>query len=331
MTQETRDALLKAQLRYELDRFRGDAFDRMIDEVVSATFDWLDSVTVNDVVTPEQIVGVIDRYTTLFRTGGGIMELAGELAQRVVTSPLSEKTQVRAIISDGWLDDLVDELVALDGPRRELIHRVVGSSAYATMVAHALRQALVGFLFPEEPGVGISRLTSLLKGAIPDIEARLASSVTHFLGKRAEALSMSSEASLLGLLDEPWIRRTVDEIWASLAPMRLSELFGLLGAQHIEDFVVLVHEFWLQFRKTEFFSGIVRELVVHIFDKYGDESVRSLIEDMGVSREMVAGELRLFGRRVVEKALTSGFLEALLRAHIAPFYDSEDLRRLLRA
>jgi citrate lyase gamma subunit len=104
--------------------------------------------------------------------------------------------------------------------------------------------------------------------------------------------------------------------------MPLSQAFELIGEQDLEDFVVLVHEFWLRYRRSDFFRNISREMLDHFFDKYGQEPLASVIEDMGVTEAMVAEELIGLLRPILERAVQSGALERLLRARLQAFYGS---------
>jgi hypothetical protein len=105
--------------------------------------------------------------------------------------------------------------------------------------------------------------------------------------------------------------------------MRLAEAFAVMGEQDIEDFVILIFEFWQRYRKTDFFQRISSEMVDHFFRKYGEETLSSLIEDMGVSEAMVSTELMGFLRPVLANATASGALEHYLRQRLEAFYLSE--------
>ena len=95
--------------------------------------------------------------------------------------------------------------------------------------------------------------------------------------------------------------------------------------------MVLVYEFWLKFRKTPYFQAVYAEVVQQLFVKYGDESVFSVIEDMGISEAMIAGELSNFLVPIFEQAYSTGFMEQQLRAHFEPFYRSPALSALLQS
>jgi hypothetical protein len=120
-----------------------------------------------------------------------------------------------------------------------------------------------------------------------------------------------------------------DEIWDEIAAKPLSVAVEIFTPQDLEDFVVLGYEFWLKFRKTRYFRAISTEVVDRLFVKYGDESVHSVVSDMGITEEMIAEELRSFLPPLIDHARRGGFLEQRIRARLEPFYRSEAVATLL--
>ena len=98
------EALLDAHVAYESARLRGDALAALIDERVAAAFEWLEEVSLNDVMTPERIIGVIQRYAIDLRsmTGGrGIFtmsfdhydEVPAHLADKIIAEQKRAKEE----------------------------------------------------------------------------------------------------------------------------------------------------------------------------------------------------------------------------------------------
>jgi hypothetical protein len=131
------------------------------------------------------------------------------------------------------------------------------------------------------------------------------------------------EQRLLQVLSPARVRSLLDEVWDSVAAMPLSEAFAFIGENDLQDFVILVYEVWLRYRKTEFFRGISAEMVDHFFRKYGQETLSSLVADMGVTQAMVGDELLGFLQPLMQHALRSGALEQVLRARLLDFYGSD--------
>jgi hypothetical protein len=72
-------------------------------------------------------------------------------------------------------------------------------------------------------------------------------------------------------------------------------------------------------------------VVDRFFSKYGEESVVALIEDMGVTEQMVTHELQTFVTPVFEHADRTGFVEQQIRARLEAFYGTSAVADLLAA
>lgn len=333
---KTASALLEAQVEYELDALTGESFERLVDAEVSELFGWFAEVSLNDVATRERVVSVIDRRAIELRISGGITELMGEMANKVFTSERNEDVRLEDIVPSRSFEEIVDKVVSLEQARGELIRRATQSGAYRTLIHSVLQRSVLDFVFPSNETTSARLRSSLarlgrdaVRRVVPALELRIASLVSRYLEENADRIAREGEKQLLLALDQNTLRRAAAELWEELAPMRLSELFAQIEGYDLEDFVVFGYEFWLKYRKTEYFRGIVHELVGHFFDKYGDESLLSLIEDMGVTQEMVTTDVRAFAGPVLAHARATGFLERRIRAHLEPFYASEQVAALV--
>jgi len=329
------DALLTAHVRYDLSRLRGDALATLIDERVAAVFAWLENVKFNQVVTREQIVGVVKRYAIELRVSGGITELAGEMANVVFSSPASNSTRFGDMVEPLSYEEFADKIAALEGVQRELVRYVTQSAAFGTLASRVLSRVVVDLLLrTDNPERGLRLKTLVLaigQKVLPGFERRLGAVLSRYIERHANRFTRDGEEHLLQAVDREWVRQMADEIWDTISKKPLAEAATVFTTQDLEDFVVLSYEFWLKFRKTPYFLAITTEVVHHLFEKYGDESLSSLILDMGVTQEMVAAELRTFLGPLLEHAFRTGFLERELRVHLEPFYRSEEALAILRA
>lgn len=319
---EALERLLQAHVRYELEQLQGASLERTIESAVTGLFAWSQTATLEDVVTPEQIHSVIERYAIELRVSGGITELTGELSRLVVQSERSAATRVDEILAPASYAEFADKLAALEGVRRTLIEKLAQSVTF-TAINTTLMVRSVFDMLPLADKVG-GFLEPLSRSLREQIEPRLAELLGHYLERHRASISRNVEARLLKLLTPDSIRSLLDEVWDGVASMRLSEAFAALGEQDLEDIVVLIHEFWLRYRKTEFFREISLEMVAYFFAKYGKETLASLVNDMGVSQAMVSDELRRFLKPLLVHARRTGALEKALTARLSAFYASDD-------
>lgn len=330
---EALERLLQAHVRYELAQLQGESLERTIESAVAGLFAWSQTATLEEVVTPEQIHGVIERYAIELRVSGGITELSGELSRLVVRSQSSAATRVDQIIAPQSYAEFADKLAALEGVRRTLIEKLAQSVTFSAINATLMVQSALDMLplTHKVDGGAVAFLEPLSRSLREHIEPRLAELLGQYVERHRASISRNIEARLLQLLTPDSVRSLLDELWDGVASMQLSEAFAALGEQDLEDFVVLIHEFWLRYRKTEFFRGISKEMVAYFFAKYGKETLASLVSDMGVSQAMVSDELTRFMKPILHHAGRTGALERALHARLSAFYASAEALAALEA
>jgi hypothetical protein len=325
------DALLDAHVRHELERLSGARLDALIGEHVTALFRWLEGVRFSDVATREQIVAVIERYVIQLRVSGGITELAGEMSNVVFSSSSATSTRVDEVVPPEAYEDFADKIVGLEGVHRELFRYVTRSDAFRTLASRLVVRTIADLVFGSDDAA--SRWKKLIEGfgkkLFPGLEERMATALSSYAERQARKFALGGERHLPEALDPEWLRQMADEIWDEIAAKPLSVAVEIFTPQDLEDFVVLGYEFWLKFRKTRYFATVSTEVVDRLFVKYGSESVRSVVSDMGITEEMIAEELRSFVPPLLEHARRTGFLEQRIRARFEPFYRSEAVATLL--
>jgi hypothetical protein len=328
-------ALFDAHVAYESSRLRGNSLATLIDERVAATFAWFEEVKLNQVMTPERIIGVIQRYAIELRISGGITELAGEMANVVFSSKASNATRVGDMVSARSYEEFADKIVTLEGVQRELIRYLTQSAAFGTLTSRVVSRIALDLVFGKDDAQSASILKELLisfgRRAFPDLEQRLGAALSRYMERHAARFTRDGEKHLLRAVDREWVRQMADEIWDAVSKRPLADATTAFTSRDLEDFIVLGYEFWLKFRKTPYFLAVVTDVVDHLFDKYGDESLASLILDMGVTEAMIASELRTFLSPILDHASRTGFLERELRALLGPFYRSEEALAVLDA
>lgn len=318
-------ALLDAHVQHELHELREQSLSTHIDALVAAVFHWLESVKWNDLFTREQIDGILQRNVIEFKVSGGITELAGEMSRAVFASTLSAETLLEDIFPSATYDQFADKVMAMDAVRRELIHYVTQSAAFGKLAGRALARVLMDALSESKAAelLRAAGITSELEQRLfPALTHQLEDRISHFVEERAPRLLKGSAQHLVDALDANLLRDIADEVWDTVATKPLDEVASGFTAQDLEDFVVLGYEYWLKFRKSAYFRDVSREVVARLFTKYGEESLASVIADLGVNEAMISRELHAVLAPMLRHAARTGFLEQRIRARLEPFYRS---------
>jgi hypothetical protein len=325
---ERLERLLDAHVQHELACWRSDRIARTLGDRIHSLFLWFGEVKLDDVVTPEQIADIIERYVIQLRVSGGITELTGEMSRLVFTSHATAEARLDQILTPDMYEEFADKVLALEGVRRELIALVARSSSAKSLSAHLVARAVLDLLAVANR-VTPAPLSSLATRAGRAVLPRLEQLATLALERHRERIADEYESRLIELLDPERLRSIVDEVWDRVSTKRLSEVFSHVEEQDIEDFVVLVYEFWQRYRKTDFFRRISTEATAYFFQKYGQVTLLALIDDMGVTEAMVTQEVASLLRPILDHAIQSGALERALRRELEAFYRSDAARAAL--
>jgi len=326
------ERLLDAHVAHELEQLQGPQLSGLVDRGVEAVFEWLGEVKLEEVVTRAQINSVIERYAIDLKESGAFAELAGEMSRLVMASRSGARTRVDEVLPPETFAQFADKVAGLEPLWRELLHLVVQSDAYATLLSRAVQHSFLDRLLGAGDPAGKRTLIDGLVAALrPLIERRIEPLLTVYVEKLVKQAIQRTEKRLIVALDVDALRGVIDEVWDGVGPLKLSDAFAYLSSHDLEDFVVLGYEFWQRYRKSSYFREITRELVDHFFAKYGDETLLGLLDELGVTAPMVSSELRGFLGPLLERALTSGFLEQRIRAHLEPFYRSAAAAAVLAA
>jgi hypothetical protein len=334
---KTLERLLEAHVRHELARFKGSRLRKAVEQEVNAAFEWIQEVRLVDLVTPETVLSVIRRDVVELPLSGGAAELAGEMSRRVLSSRHNRKTTLEDIFARKPFDDIVDKAVGLRNARSRLIHLSVHTAAYTGLISDVLYTLIRDYMLKgtllarRMPGVhSLSRLgREAVNKAMPDLELAVETRIKEFIQFNLKKTLALSERFLLEFLEGDRIVEIADQIWDSVARVPLSEHFGTLDADDMEDFIIIGIEFWEHFRKTSYFRGIYTEIVRAFFQKYGKKEVSVILEDVGVTRQMVVEEIMQVVSPGVRKALETGYLEQRIRERLADFYSSKKVSSLV--
>jgi hypothetical protein len=325
-------ALYEAHVAHELAEAHAEAFDQRIAPLSAQTFEWLSGVQLDELVTREQVMGVIDRFVIDLRISGGITELAGQMSQTVFSSHASADTRVDQLLSYEQYREYADKIESLQDAHREVFRRVAETRSFRALLIRSLTLGAMQLLLPrsaqaaDDDAGPLSRLRRYLALELGD---RFEERLTRYFERNALTVARVTADKAHALLSADVLRSIADELWDTIGGMRLAELYSFLTVSDIEDFVVMSYETWLSFRKTPFFRSTCVQVVDAFFDKYGSESVRALLEDMGVTSAMVVHEVRTLFEPMLGLAARTGLREAQIRQRLARFYQSDLARSLL--
>jgi hypothetical protein len=324
------DLLLDALVDYWRERLTGDSLRAFIDRELDATMETVGGLTLNDVVTPEQVTATALKYASTWTIEGSIPELVGEIAARVYEKTSHDEAPLRNLIDQQQIQEFAVSLVALPAFRRLIFESPLTREWAVEMICHAVNSAaLDGRIRAEHvPGVGqVLGAAELLMnrfapGTRAQAELRLRELAEHIVGYFQDRAGHP--------LDDSTLADAAVDLWAEHADSPVSSIGDVVSGDDIEDFLVLSFEFFFRFRKTEYFRMVVSEGVEYFFAKYGDSTLSDLVEDIGVGRDDMAEEAYRFAPPILDLLVENGMFDAIVRRLHVDFFASDRVQRILR-
>ena len=331
------DTLFEAHVKHEVAALKGAKLKKFLEQEVDELLGYAEKVPLGRLISPEQVMGVIKRIAVNMELDAGIPELAAEMAAEVLKAPVQADTTLGEILSREQASGFIEEALELRQQRERIISEIMAHPVYQELVSNVVYHGLVNYLYEDNlitrsvPGVGsvMKFGKKMANKAVPGLDETFERRIKAWLAESLPGLIVRSEQFLHRALTDDELRDSVMAAWVSLENQTIAEFQDGLGEVELQEFVVLGYDFWLNFRKTAYFEGCARAVVEHLFAKYGDRPVMDLLNDIGVTREVIVTEIAELGLPIIDVLHKEGYVEALVRRRLGSFYKSAAAKKLL--
>ena len=331
------DTLFEAHVKHEVASLKGAKLKKFLEQEVDELLGYAEKVPLGRLISPEQVMGVIKRIAVNMELDAGIPELAAEMAAEVLKAPVQADTTLGEILSREQASGFIEEALELRQQRERIISEIMAHPVYQELVSNVVYHGLVNYLYEDNlitrsvPGVGsvMKFGKKMANKAVPGLDETFERRIKAWLAESLPGLIVRSEQFLHRALTDDELRDSVMAAWVSLENQTIAELQDGLGEVELQEFVVLGYDFWLNFRKTAYFEGCARAVVEHLFAKYGDRPVMDLLNDIGVTLDVIVTEIAELGLPIIDVLHKEGYVEALVRRRLGSFYKSAAAKKLL--
>lgn len=322
--------LLDAHVDYVMEQLQGASLEALLDAEVDALLADARRLTLNDVVTPHMIQATARTYAVDIELSGAIPELIGDIARALYAHPQHAHTRLSELLPDGLFEEFLDKFLDMDDLHAWVAHEAINNPVYAALATDIVIEGIRGYIYhggSRARGVpGVRQASALgarlLRGSLPAIEETIEESLRAYLQRSIQDLLTGSENFLLGLFDREQVRLLVTEAWETVKDRRVSDFQEGVSSLDIEELFVIGYELWRSVRTTPLYGALIDAGVEAFFDKYGDFTLREILDEMGVTREIAMGEALRFAPHVLDVLRQKDMLEPIVRRHLAGFYES---------
>lgn len=335
----TAQAMLNVHVAYMSAQLSGKALQPFVENEIRNLLEDASRLTLNEVVSRDIIKETARDYASDLEISGAIPELVGDIARRVYQHPIHNFTTLNDLLSDHLFEEFLEKILEMRDLRERLVHQALANPVYSEMASNMIAEGLRGYVAAGAhrarrlPGAAtVGRLSqSFLGNAIPALEDGLEDGLKRYLRKAMQGLLERSEHFLLNKFDEEKIREIALDIWDNLKQKRVADFQRSMSALDVEEFFVISYEFWNELRQTALYAALIESGVDYFFDKYGDNNLAEILDELGITEDIMMREALRFIPPVIAVLKKKKLLEPILRRQLEGFYRSAAVQTLLSA
>lgn len=330
------EALLEAHVQFIAQQLQGKALRLRIEHEVDALLRDAEQISLKDVVSREAVKETVRVYAVKLELNAGIPELVADIAQRVHAHPVHAQTRLGELLSDRQFEEILDKVLEMKTLRTRLLDEAVSNPVYTALAADIVYHGIKGYLMQNKltgniPGARAAMKLgkSMMNRATPGLEGAIEDRLKGYVSRNIQSTLTESRRFLLDRLDEDSIREVALDLWQQLKPAKVSTFRDFLGGADLEDFFVIGYEYWHQLRKTDWYVTLIDAGVDGFFERYQDCSLGELLEEIGISRDMLVADAMRFAPKAIEGLQQRGLLLPMIRRNLQDFYRSEAAAAIL--
>ena len=332
------DIVLEAQVQFIVAQLTGPQLQALIERELDAALAAAAKLTLNAAVTRQSVKDTARVFAAEVEFGAGIPELVGEVARALHAHEIHDRTTLGDLVSERRFKETLDQLLEMRSMRARLLHQAADSPLYSAFVSDLLYHGIKGYLGENALTRNIPGASSMMKlgksvlnKATPRLEASIEESLKKYIGRSVQATAQRSIAFFLDHADDDLLREAALDFWGQLSALPIGSWRADLGEREVEELFVSVYEFWRELRRSDYYNELIEAGVDVVFDRYGDTPLATLLEDFGITRELMLAEGLRYAPRALAALRKHKLLEKLVRRNLEPFYRSEDFSEALRA
>ena len=335
---EPAEALLQAHVQFLLQQFEGKALRARIEREVDAVLGDAERLSLKDVVSRESVKETVRVYAVKLELNAGIPELVADIAQRLHAHGIHARTRLGDLLSDQQFVEILDKLLEMKELRTRLLDESVSNPIYSALAADIVYHGIKGYLTQNKltgniPGARAAMKLgkSVMNRATPGLETAIEERLKGYVSKNIQSTLSESKRFLLDRFDEDSIREVALDVWEQLKHSKVSMFRDYLRGADIEDFFVIGYEYWHRLRKSDWYVTLIDAGVDGFFDRYDDSSLGEILEEIGITRDMIVADGMRFAPKVIEGLKKRGLLESMIRRNLEDFYQSDAVAAILRS
>lgn len=326
--------LLDTHTAFQKERLLGSDLHEDIALHLDTTLKHAKKIKLNDVVSSDMVKATVHKYAIDMQPGPGIPEIVAHVARKLYNDPAHDQTLIKDIISDDAFSDILSKAADLDDLRNQVISEAIRNPVYVDLITEVLYHGIRDFIAQNPLAKKIPGAQSMMKlgkSVMDKASPNMEESVTKFIRKNIQSTLQQSEKFLQRNLSSENIKQVATDIWDKVKFENLGAARQFISEEDIEDIFVITYEYWRILRKTEYYRSMLDSGVDFFFDRYGKKTLSSMLEDIGITRDMMFDDAIHYAPYAIEALDKKGLLEEIIRNQLSPFYQSDQIITVLES
>lgn len=331
------EQLLEAQVAFHTAQLTGRGFRKLVKEEIDNFYAVGKDLKLQEMVSADQIRQTARKYAIEMPIPAVIPELIGEIADHIYNHPSHDRNTFADLIDDREVREILDVILEMKALRQRIISEIGGSRLTVNLISDMLYRGIRGFVLEGTnmastiPGASsMMKLgKSMMNKAAPGLEKGAETSIKKYISHNTRQIIQATERRLEKSIEKGELEKAVLNFWDEIKDEQVATLRRYVAEEEIEDIMVTGLEFWKQFRKTRYLNAMIDAGIDFFFEKYGDSSLVELLEELGITPDMVLDDAMHYAPSIIKDLKKRGILQDTLRRRLAPFYADEKTLALL--
>jgi len=330
------DQLIDAQVAYVLGQLTSSHLEQQVAAAVDDVLALAGKVTLNEVVDPASVKVVVRRLLASLPVSAGASELVEAVTEVVHEGPATQFT-IGDLTDRDQVESLVDALLA----QSHMVDRALGQLADSPLVgtvASRFMGRIVGEVLQANRAMaekvpGLGTLMSFGTGAASKMMGAADKQFEGLLGdatgKGAALAVRRLNKILVETLRDPTTREAILQVWGEVEQAPVVGLGHYLEAAEVQGLAYQLQSVVATAAGTEHAAGLADAVVDAVFRRYGEHPTRSLVDDLGITRDHLVADIVAIAPQVLAAANADGSVERIIRARVEPFFRSPEVSQIL--
>ena len=325
------EQLLEAQVAHLTAELGGAGAAELVAVEVRALVAGVAHVPLRELLDREAVRATLGALVDAVGDTPATAAMVGDLVPVLHALPANDDNLLGDVVDPDAVEALVDVLVRSRPLREELLRRL-GRSPAVAQLAMRFVSALVGDAVQEnrqrvERVPGAKSLLGMGDFAARQARGMAPKQLERMVGGAADRGTQAAmervTRALLDTFDADAVRTAAIEVWDLHAREAVGGLRAYLTQDEAGQVAGSGYDVWRGLRTSAWFRAALDAAVDAFLERYGDEPVGEVLDELGIDDELVSALVERHAPRVLDVAHREGLVEALVRRRLEPFYRSE--------